>query len=60
MSNFDFPEFEMPMVEFSNEDNESSDEEKVFKNTNKELNEEDFQQFDHICPKCKFEFNDKN
>lgn len=29
------------------------------KNTSREINPDDFSEFDHQCPKCGFEFNDK-
>lgn len=48
--------FDEDLVWKNFDDDEAND---TVKNTSKELGEDEFSDFDHTCPKCSFEWNDK-
>lgn len=52
LSDFDIPGFDIPDIDLKDSNDETID-------GSKELNEDDFNNFDKICPKCGFEWDDK-
>jgi len=60
---FDLDEFDFPDIgdDFLNVDNSQDKETEVMKDVDgaKELDPDDFDDFDHQCPKCGFEWDDK-
>jgi hypothetical protein len=51
LEDFDFPDFEIPSLDLDEKQTEITGA--------KELGENDFDNFQHQCPKCSFEWDDK-